>query len=308
MVILKDILDQIYIAASLIGAEAEVRPKILRMLNTDATALALRESWAELRKTVTLTWTGSEILMPADMVGIDLVWDDLYEVVYQDRNRADARQVEHAFRYYTRPAGESLIEVSDAALSQDVGTLASDTLTASGLDMVGEYFVVAGEEQHYEITAVESGLYSFTPAYRGSGTRSAATVTVRPKRTRYLTLVPPSYTQVPTSSFTVDYWAYPQMLRVDSDIVPFPTMDVLLYRTLSKMPESRTKRPISPTQVEAAFVQAAALNEDRPKPRLSTGIQGTPLNFSNHYAVRGGESRSLGGGLGMVTRWQQNRI
>lgn len=284
----------------------EEQQRALRRLNQDALAIALRDSWADLRQRSELTWGGSALQLPSNLAGIDLVWDDDNGIEYIPRNRASGEQEENAFRYSTYAVGSPYATATDASLTQDSGTLSSTTLAAAGSLIVGEYFYVDGEPQMYLISAFDdvTDLYTFTPAYRGTGTKSSARVTVRPPSTQMLILLAPEGQAVPTGSFTLHYWKMPDTLRDAHDIVPFPTAEVLTFRAISRLPEARKLRPISQAQVDGALAEALAINPDKPLPRLAKGIQGRRIDFSrNHYSPRSNENVRVNR---VYDTWRQN--
>jgi hypothetical protein len=275
-----------------------------RMLNQDCRAIALKESWIDLRVKETFDWDGSTpIQLPSCVLGLDLVWDDTYEIDFIERSRHAVAQGEEAYRYYRYPVGSSLVEVSDASFTQDSDTFQSDDLEADGTDVEGEYFYVEGDEQLYRIDTATGNLFTFSPAYRGTGDISNAKVVIRPSTTWMLQLVAPTDSELPTSSIDVYYWRKPDTLRDPHDIVPFPTTNVLSLRTLSRIREAAKLAPVTSTMVENAFAEAAALNPDRPRPRVVRGIQGREIVFStNHYA-----NRESFGGSRVIDTWQRNR-
>jgi len=288
MILFGDIFDEV-VRAMRAEQNPDEQQRALRRLNQDQIAIARRDSWAELRVRLELEWAGTALRLPANLAGIDLVYDDLNDVEYIPRNHSAGERVENNYRYILSPVGSALASATDAALSQDNTTLASDTLAAVGSTLVGEYFYVEGETQIYRISAFDEAedLFTFSPAYRGIGTRSSVRVTVRPPTTQTLTLLAPEGTEPPSGAISVHYWRVPDTLRDPHDIVPFPTAEVLTYRSISRLPEARKLRPISQAQVDAALSEALSLNPDKPMPRLAKGINGNRIDFSiNHYASR----------------------
>jgi len=265
----------------------EEQERVHRLLNNHYQTIARKESWGDMRDFTQLTWSGSEVQLPADLIGIDLVWDDDYEIEFIKRNRPDTEQDSPSYRYYTRPIGSSLVSVTDGTVSQDNTTLNSPLLTASGETIVGEYFYVDDEPQLYKVTAVDGDNYTFTPGYRGKGTKSSVRITVRPETTQMLQIIAPSDFELPTGTIDLYYWAQPTVLRDDHDIVKLPTAEVLLLKTLRSLPSARQLRPTTDAMVEAALQEALAMNPDKPKPRLVKGVNGRAIDFSqNHYTQR----------------------
>jgi hypothetical protein len=159
----------------------------------------------------------------------------------------------------------------------------------------------------YKITAFAAELFTISPAYRGKGTKTGATALVRPAATKQLELVAPYGATVPSGEVDIYYWSLPTMLRDMNDMVPFPTADVLAFRSMSRLPTTRKLRPISQTQVREALLEAQAINPDKPRPRLAKNLQGTDIDFNrDHY-------RPLSDGRRferhpVYDTWQKNRI
>jgi len=281
--------------------------KALRRVNIKLREIAKLDSWAEMRQKIELSYSGSAVQLPSNLLGIDLVWDDDTEVEYHDRNRAASEAPETASRYYTYPVGSNLAQVDDVAINQDGTTFVSDDLLALGLTTDDEWFYVDGVWQYYQITSNVDNLYTFAPAYRGRGNLNAARITVRPKTTLMLQLVGPYGVEVSSATIDLHYWAMPDMLRDDSDIVPLPTSDVLVLSTLASLPEARKDRPVSDKKVLEATEKALSMNPDRPRARVPRGIHGKQIDYSgNPYARRGS---ATGNSIDtMVTKWRSSGI
>ena len=281
--------------------------KALRRANMKLREIAKLDSWAEMREVMELSYTGSAVQLPSNLLGIDLVWDDNNEIQYHDRNRAASEAPETASRYYTYPVGSHLAQVDDVAINQDGTTFVSDELLALGLDTDDEWFYVEGVEQYYQITSNVDNLYTFAPAYRGTGNVNAAKITVRPKTTLMLQLVGPYGTEVSSATIDLHYWAMPDMLRDDSDIVPLPTSDCLTLSTLASLPEARKERPVSDKKVQEAIDKALSMNPDRPRARVPMGVNGKQIDYSgNPYGRRGSSTNQTLNT--MVRKWRSDGI
>ena len=290
---------------------AETKPaeqeKALRRVNMKLREIAKLASWAEMRQKIALSYLGDAMQLPSNLLGIDLVWDDDSEIEYHDRNRHSSEAPETAFRYYTYPIGSNLAQVDDVAINQDGTTFVSDDLLALGLDTDDEWFYVDGVEQYYQITSNTDNLYTFAPAYRGSGSLNAARITVRPKTTLMLQLVGPYGTDISSATIDLHYWAMPDMLRDPSDIVPLPSSDCLTLSTLASLPEARKDRPVSDTKVQQAIDKAISMNPDRPKARVPMGINGKQIDYSgNPYGRRGATTNQTLNT--MVRKWRSDGI
>lgn len=308
MILFGDIFDNVVRAMRAEDSPAE-QDRALRRLNQDAQAIGRKESWAMLRERMEIAWAGVPVLLPANLAGIDLVWDEDNAIEFTGRNRSHAEKDEPLFRYVTYQAESPLVSASDARLVPGMPSLVSSTLEAYDGDLVGEYVQVEGDWQMYRIIAQSGNLFTLSQAFKGLAEVSQALAVVRPKGTLMLELVAPDNVQVPTTTITFHYWTLPDTLREPMDIVPFPTADVLELRTLSRIPEARKLRPVSQTQVDQALQEAMALNPDKPSPRRAKDRLGRTLTQSPlHYMPRNGlASESLYAQSGVHTIWQRNR-
>ncbi len=304
MILFKDIFAEVIYGMRAKG-DPEGQARALRKLNEDYQSLAREDSWEEMRAVKEITWTGDAVQLPSNLIGIDLVWDDDYEIEFLPRNRSASEHDDTAYRYYTYPVGSTLVEVGDGAINLDGTTLNSPELTASGETIVGEFFYVEGSPQLYEVTAVDGDNYTFTPGYRGESNVSAVKVYVRPKITKMLQIVAPDGYSLPTGTITLYYWTQPVSLRDPDDLVLLPTSEVLTLKTLAHTPEARQHRPVSESQVDKALQKALAVNPDKPQPRVMRGIHGRKIDFGdNHYADRRTASVKVNK---VYNTWQTNR-
>lgn len=310
MILFGDIFDNVVRA---MRAEDSVheQQRAMRRLNQDCQAIGRKESWAMLRDTLSISWSaGTPYLLPSDLIGIDLVWDEDNYIEYVGRNRSHAEKDEPLYRYVTYPAETPLAELTDAKLVPGLASLVSTQLAAEELgdDIVGEFVQVEGDWQLYEITAQSGTLFTIDPAFKGAGEIDQAIAVVRPAQTQMIDLVAPDNVSIPTTTLKIHYWRQPGTLRDPHDIVPFPTADVLELRTLSRIPEARQLRPVSQTQVDQALQEALALNPDKPSPRRAKDRLGRVLTQSPlHYKARNGiASDSLYAPTGVHEIWRRN--
>lgn len=259
-----------------------------------------------LRRTLVFDWASEAIQLPSDLIGIDMLWDDENKIEYFPRNHATVGRDEPTLRYYLYPADTPLETADDATLTPGIPSLVSDTLEASTETLVGEYVQVEGDWQLYEITAESGNLFTISPAFKGKAEVSMAKVVVRPVQTQMLMLAAPEGVQIASTELTLHYWKQPDTLRDPTDIVPFPTADVLEFRSLSRLPETKTLRPVTQTQVDASFAEAVALNPDKPGPRFLRDTLGRRQSQSaNHYMSRGSHTSSV---ERIPYLWQRNRL
>lgn len=304
MILYGDVFDNI-VRAMRAGDNTVEQERIHRRLNQDAQAIARRDSWAMLRQTLDITWDDTAVQLPSDLIGIDMVWDDTNKVEYLPRNRAAAGREEPTLRYYTYPADTPLVSITDARLVPDSATMISDALEASGETVVGEYMQIEGDWQIYKITAASTNQFTISPTYKGRAEASYVQAIVRPVQTQMLMLAAPTGVLIESTTVTLHYWKQPDTMRKPTDIIPFPTADVLEFRSLARLPETKTLRPVTQTQVDAAFAEAAGLNPDKPGPRYLTDTMGRRQTQSpNHYMSRGGIPRVEG----VYETWRRNRL
>ena len=282
MILFGDIFTEV-ITAMRAENNPEQKAKARRRINSDYRAIAARESWAQLRENMELTWAGDPLQLPSNVQGIDLVFDELNGLEFLPRNRAETVTNTNAVLYSTYHVGSALAQVEDGAFAPSESSFDSPELEALGLDTVGEFFYVDSEEQLYEITAVSGSLVTFTPDYKGLASKSAAVVTVRPANTLMLDLHGPYDAQLPTTTLQFHYWKQPDTLTKPEDIVYLPTQDVLVKRSLGNLPEARKLRPITKSDISEAFQEATGINPDRPRPRLAKGVTGRAIDFTRNY-------------------------
>ena len=306
MILFGDILNDVLRA---IRAERNLleQKRAIGKLNQNAQAIALKDSWQLLRRRLEISWTGTPVQLPGDLIGIDLVWDDANQIEYHARNRSAAARPEGAFRYALYPVGDALLQVSDGAFVQDADSFTSEALDASGETVVGEYISVEGDTQLYKITEATGSLFSMSPAFRGEGSVSGKRITVRPPTVMQIELSAPYGSTVPTGTITIHYWKTPDTLRDRDDVVPFPTAEVLTMRTLSVIPEARKDRPVSQAQVDKALSEALSMNPDKPLPRLAKGLNGDAIDFNRDYYY-GACDRSIGGSMKVQDICQTRRF
>ena len=301
MILFGDVFDDL-VEACHAGSNPTVQAKIRRRVNTDNKAICAKESFAGLRRKTTISYAGSAVQLPSNMLGIDLVWDDTYEIEYISRNRHSSEAKEYAYRYYTYPISSVLASVDDVAINQDGTTFVSDDLLATGETVVDEFFYVGGMDQLYQITAQTDNLFTFTPAYRGIGNKTDAFIVVRPPDTLMLDLESADTTTVPTGTIDLHYWVAPDYLRDPNDIIYLPSSDALTYRTLNRLPEAKANRPVSKSMVDTALQECLAMNPDSPSPRVARGLNGRKIDFNtNHYSPRYG---AAGNANHIISNWQ----
>ena len=304
MFMLKDAFDEV-VDATLAKRNPELQTKIMVKFNQWLRYIARKDSMSELRRKLEISYDGDPVQLPPNFIGADLVWDDTNSIEYIDRNRSDSEAFERMNRYFTYPIGSSLAKVSDVSIQQDGTTFSSDDLLALDLTTDDEWFYVEGEEQYYQITSNVDSLYTFSPAYRGTGSRSSAVITVRPASTLMLDIVGSLGAEVPTTTIDLYYWIQPDLLRDMSDMVPLSTSYALVSLIISHMPEAKKSTPISQNQVKEAISELLADNPDKPRARVMRGHNRNRIfDRGNPYGSRNqGSTTNF-----MGARWPRNLI
>jgi len=306
MFILKDAYDEV-VEATNAQSKPELQKRIMRRLNQDIRSIAWMDSWFDLRRKLEISYSSSAVMLPPNLIGIDLVWDDTHQIKYIDRNRSDSEEYERMYRYFRYPIESILAEVHDVAIQQDGITFASDELLALGLTTDDEWFYVEGEEQYYQITSNVDEIYTFTPAYRGLGNATALQITVRPLNTTMLELIGPLGSDAPSATIDLHYWIQPDIVRDESDMVPLPNSDVLTFKTISRMIEAKKRRPITKTQVDEILEEALSQNPDKPSRNVLRGKNRNRIfDSGDPYGSRNGASTSIRNP--MECRWRHNPI
>lgn len=270
MFMLEDPLNEI-IEACNAQNNPTLQERIMRRLNQDLRSIARIDSWADLRRKIELSYSGSPIVLPPNMIGIDLAWDDTYFIEYIDRNRSATKAYERMNRYFVYPVESVLASVDDGAVQQDGTTFVSEELLALGLDTDDEWFSVDGEEQYYQITENTGSLYTFSPAYRGLGNKTASKIVVRPLSSKYIDFIGPLGADATTGTIDLHYWIQPDLVRDPTDMIPLPNSDVLTLRVISRMPEAKERRAINRNEVKEVLDEALSQNPDKPMAKVLKG-------------------------------------
>ena len=302
----KDSFDEMVVATNA-KSNTELQDRITRRANQEIRSIARIDSWFEMRRKLEITYSGSPVMLPPNLIGIDLVWDDTYYIEYIDRNRSATESDERMSRYFRYPIESVLAEVNDVAIAQNGTTFSSDALLALGLTTDDEWFYVEGEEQYYQITSNVNEVYTFAPAYRGVGSATGVHITVRPLSTTMLDLIGPLGADVSTTTIDLHYWEQPDLIRDVTDMVPLPSSDLLTFKVLSRMVESKKRNPIAQKLVDEVLDEALSQNPDKPRRNVLRGKNRNKI-FDNGdpYGSRNNGSTSIRNP--MECRWQQNPI
>jgi len=295
MIMAADLLQELFYYTQ-VQTSDEGKARVLRQVNSEYRSVAAMESWAELRKVTTLDWSGDAVQLPANLQGIDLVYDPTNYLEFHYRSRGDASMPENMVRYFTYPVGSVLTSVEDGATSKDSTILNSPDLNTAGVTAVGEYCFIGESQQLYLITAQDEDDFTISPGYRGSGIgETNLKVIVRPASTLMLQLEGPRTYDLPTTQIEVSYWTMPDEIRDPTDIILLPTKEVLLSRTMAVLPETKSLRPVSQAEVDRRFAEALRLNPTRPRARTPQKISGVPMKpgASHNYMRRSGRSGAI---------------
>ncbi|GAF87142.1 unnamed protein product, partial [marine sediment metagenome] len=81
--IFKDAFDEI-IEATNAQSKPELQKRIMRRANQDIRHIAKIDSWFDMRRKLEISYSGSPVMLPPNLIGIDQVWDDTNYIEYID--------------------------------------------------------------------------------------------------------------------------------------------------------------------------------------------------------------------------------
>ncbi|MCC6594239.1 MAG: hypothetical protein IT479_13330 [Xanthomonadales bacterium] len=264
--------------------DADKKKRVWRELNHQYGELCRAYSWADLRAphlTLDFTTAGaSGLWLPSDVFGIDFVWDDDNEVEFTETEEADAQPDENGYRFIRNMQPRtSLFEGADLVLEEGATEFTSDSLTAAGTDVDGEY-VRFGAEPGYYLISSASTPFTFTPTYHGPQL-SQKEFSVRPwQSTKKMTLVDPDEDLLTDRTVKVYYWRAPVPLYRLSDMAVLPTLEILKLRTLRAMWDSKATVPVSQNALDEALKDALKANPRFRRPSVARDLHNRKVDFS----------------------------
>lgn len=98
--------------------------------------------------------------------------------------------------------------------------------------------------------------------------------------------------EITSGTYDVYYWTYPNPLTQDDDIIPFAHPDYLELLTIRRLPETRDRRPVSKTELDASRNEAKRIEPNQMPAPQPTTTQGSPFSMgvapNAAYIARGG--------------------
>ena len=188
--------------------------------------------WQACRRKLSATLSATEsYLLPADLVGIEAVYDSANEVEYFPGVQ---------WGIITRPTWYYLDPVEDALMIlQSIKVISlADVWTGGTWDAsyIGEYIRFGKEPGKYKITDTRK----FIPRYYGP-TLDRVTGHIRPTGTRKLACVDDENDRV-SGAMDIYYWAYPSPLYDESQDIVLPASRPLELLTLIRMLGTKDQR------------------------------------------------------------------
>jgi len=200
-------------------SNAVERQRIFELIQEAYYELAQKTSWVVLRKQKTLAFnatTSKEILLPADLIGIDAVLGDETTGYrpYLPRDEYDVDYDETTFRYFfSEIIDEPVAQGSDLQIAQGDTTFEADSLTT---DYTGDFIVFGTIPGYHELSASKE----ISRTYYGQSL-SDEYYQIRPPGTKKISAVTSSR-QATTETLTCHYWRFPPPLYRETDMILIP--------------------------------------------------------------------------------------
>ena len=220
------------IASGLHSPDSDTLKSMKRSCQMSYENLISKLPWETCRKKLSATLSASAAtLLPADMVGIEAVWDSANSIFYVPGVQ---------WGPIVRPTWFTLDPITDALAllpTLTVETLANvwtgGTWAAS---YIGEYIRFGKEPGIYKITAENT----FTPRYYGPRL-SRVTGHIRPAKTKQIACVDDEGDRV-AGTMDIYYWSYPAPLYDESQDILLPASRPLELQTLIRMMGTKDRR------------------------------------------------------------------
>lgn len=269
-----------------LNADTKMQKRIRSEANYHLFELCREVSWNMLRcDPVTLDFgaiTSGRIQLPSDLYGIDLVIDEGNFIEFMPKDVPAAQLDEWGYRYYLTKTSEiSFYDGDDVVVSKGGSSFVSGDLTADGRDPNGEYVTFDDTYGFYKISNSATP-FTFTPAYYGDNI-NFKDFSIRPwETTQSLSIIDQREAELYDRSVTVYYWRAPRPLYNNSDIIPLPSVDVLKFRVLRSIPQSKTLFPVSEKMLTESFRKAVKLNPKFTRHAAPQDKHGNNFDFSNN--------------------------
>jgi len=233
-------------------------------------------AWQSCRRKVSaiLSATASYVL-PADMVGIESVYDSANDISY-DPSVQWGEKVRPSW-FYLDQTEDSLALLPSLKVKSLSNVWTGGTWLAS---YIGEYIRFGKEPGIYKITAENT----FTPRYYGPELFRVTGV-IRPSGTRKLACVDDDNDRV-AGAMDIHYWAYPAPLYDESQEIQLPASRPLELLTLIRMLGTKDRRENAADRYRAEYVTALsemkAMNPSFVLPKEPTNRTGAKVFDMRH--------------------------
>jgi len=265
MIPVGQVFDEIMEILDLEG-DAKMGGRVWRQIRYQYLELAREVSWASMRAPTPLSLDFSAtsdttgIWLPSDLFGIDLVWDDDNSREFFEVGRDIGQIDEWGNRFYTYyPSRSHLFEGSDLVLNKNGTTFTSASLTAAGTDTEDEYVQFDDELGFYQISNAATP-FAFTPTYYGEN-KAQKTFRVRPwQTTQKMVIINEAETKLQDRTVDVYYWTAPPTLYRKEDMLLLPSAEVLKFRVLRAIPQTKGAFSVSQSMLDNSFKKAVKAN------------------------------------------------
>jgi len=263
-------------------AAADVE-EIMRAVNFEYYRIAALTPWVGLRSTFSLDFTGKDsdnaMLLPADLAGIEAVWDGSNKE-YSFRNRAapenDISYEDYTYRYfYEDPVATALVAAENFNVSNGATTY---THTATwDADWIGEYVRFGKGLGFYKIASEDT----LAVAYRGEQITDGWGE-IRPAGTKRLSVRDyiGTFSEV---TVTVYCWKLPLPLWNEYDMMLLPGHEALELAVLARILGYKDRKPVEARGYRGDYRQAIsseiAANPRPITPKRPVDRQGTGIRF-----------------------------
>lgn len=207
----------------------ERQAQVLRRFNISYYDIARMLSWAEMRRSVSITVASdADYLMPGDMLGVDgiyrLATTSSEFRMYDGRMESQLGILQDGKYRYTFPS----VVTSPLSVAQSGATINKWSNSISGITggATGEYIAFAKRMGIYKMASATTIEATFLEESVQSGG-----YIVRLPGTKYLRLYDREVNRL-ADTVTLDYWALPAPITDPSQYIALPQADVLLMHAL----------------------------------------------------------------------------